>query len=74
MDRMGSRIILSIKLSVTIGTIIKFDGDRDDTCERAFCVDITVHNSKETGLKIQIVLVVKLIWNQMFAGFFLASV
>ena len=40
MDRMGSVPILSVKRTVSIGTMLYFDGDRDGdgTCKQAFTV------------------------------------
>ena len=37
-DRMGSVLILSVKRTISIGTMLYFDGDGDGegTCKRAF--------------------------------------
>ena len=33
-DRLGSEPIMSVKWSVSIGTVINFDGDTDGTCKQ----------------------------------------
>ena len=35
MDRLGSQPILSVKRSVSIGTMLNFDRDSDGTCKQA---------------------------------------
>ena len=49
---MGSVPILSIKWSISIGTIINFDGDGDGTCKQA--LNHTPNKSFQNGLQPQI--------------------
>ena len=55
MDHLGSQPIVSVKRSVSIGTMLNFDGDSDGTCKQAWSlepilsvsVNLTVTNTRD---------------------------